>query len=643
MIISRDRSSTHRLRTLEIRIRAAQDDCFEAIIEHCHARIRRYILSLSDSVDHVEEGQTNLTRHGVYPLYNPSVFHRESKEDIERLGEYCAYTHAEYIKLSHQRWTDINALVHQVSSTENWQAAKSLADLAYQVRQSTSFRNFLAFVYQHQRTRITKMVEQMGKISRFYRSALTIIQVAAKFCKDVSYISVKTLGFPKRAVDLLSSRTPIDLASRLPLTSRSRLQGETETAKQFLSRWRRYVVHAEMQLLLFYENRADIRLACNYIGISKRSCYLCAAFIRFHGQFVMEGAHQQLYSLWTIPSRITFQSVTKKDNFKRALSTLCDDVNAKVNTISVHSYCRFPFHVESVANFSRASLLSNGATAETYNLRATAPMTAAQRSFNVDETLGEKEPPSVLGALLPDGMLIEGQQNTVSWIKNKLLAAPELESIENIPNDYAGLPRGKTSPGEKRSAGCSLHKDDLGPPATLTEGISIGAGKVIADSSPHNTEAASERSRGISGKEIHSQENILRRRRRRRRRRSDGMSTVFALNRRYSQGNRNGAQYKKKRRHRHRTQSNMAQNRKEKRTSDGGIVMSSKVRKGAKTLSGRKMRGMPGRLGDDGIRYRSMRAKLHAESENDEMSCVYLIRICTKAVGDFFRGVLTGW
>jgi hypothetical protein len=52
---------------------------------------------------------------------------------------------------------------------------------------------------------------------------------------------------------------------------------------------------------------------------------------------------------------------------------------------------------------------------------------------------------------------------------------------------------------------------------------------------------------------------------------------------------------------------------------------------------------MRGRLGDDGIRYRSTRAKLHNEFESDEICCVYFIRICMKAVVDIFWGVLAGW
>src|SRR6266498_4921235 len=87
----------------ETHVQTAQDDCFEAVMKHCHARVRKHISSLSDLLDLVGEGQSTSTRLGVYPLYNPSGYHRESKEDIETLGEYCADTHSEYIKVSHQR------------------------------------------------------------------------------------------------------------------------------------------------------------------------------------------------------------------------------------------------------------------------------------------------------------------------------------------------------------------------------------------------------------------------------------------------------------------------------------------------------------------------------------------------------------
>ena len=121
------------------------------------------------------------------------------------------------------------------------------------------------------------------------------------------------------------------------------------------------------------------------------------------------------------------------------------------------------------------------------------------------------------------------------------------------------------------------------------------------------------------------------------------MGTAPAPNRRYRQNNRNGAQYEEKRRHRHKMQSNVVQNRKQKWTFNGGVIITPKIRKGMKRSSRRDARGIRGRLGDDGVRHRSTKAKLHSEFDIDEMSYVYVIGICTKAVVDFFRGVLSGW
>jgi hypothetical protein len=60
-------------------------------------------------------------------------------------------------------------------------------------------------------------------------------------------------------------------------------------------------------------------------------------------------------------------------------------------------------------------------------------------------------------------------------------------------------------------------------------------------------------------------------------------------------------------------------------------------------MSGRKTHHTVRGMADDGGSHRPRRSKLHAESENDEMSCVHLIVICTKALVDFFRGFVTGW
>lgn len=90
-------------------------------------------------------------------------------------------------------------------------------------------------------------------------------------------------------------------------------------------------------------------------------------------------------------------------------------------------------------------------------------------------------------------------------------------------------------------------------------------------------------------------------------------------------------------------QLNVVQNRKQKQTFNSGVVITPKIRKGTKRSSKRDACSIRGRLGDDSLRHRSTKAKLHSKFDNNEMSCVYVIGICTKAVVDFFQGVLSSW
>jgi hypothetical protein len=71
-------------------------------------------------------------------------------------------------------------------------------------------------------------------------------------------------------------------------------------------------------------------------------------------------------------------------------------------------------------------------------------------------------------------------------------------------------------------------------------------------------------------------------------------------------------------------------------------VITPKLRKGIKRSSGKDARDIRGRVGNNDVRHRLTKAKLYNEFDNNEMSYVYIIRICTKAVMDFFQGVLSG-
>ncbi|PGH18426.1 hypothetical protein AJ79_00495 [Helicocarpus griseus UAMH5409] len=60
-------------------------------------------------------------------------------------------------------------------------------------------------------------------------------------------------------------------------------------------------IHAEIQLLLFYELH-PARPCPRYIASSKSACYLCALFIRSHGHFHIARSHGRLYDGWILPA-----------------------------------------------------------------------------------------------------------------------------------------------------------------------------------------------------------------------------------------------------------------------------------------------------------------------------------------------------
>ncbi|KAL5379233.1 hypothetical protein PMIN02_010994 [Paraphaeosphaeria minitans] len=86
---------------------------------------------------------------------------------------------------------------------------------------------------------------------------------------------------------------------------------------------RRYV-HAEIQLLAYYERRGPWNWP-RVLGASKEACFLCNSFINAHGFFFVSKAHRQIYSQWTIPDLADY-SAESLNRLQRTLTTVYQDV-----------------------------------------------------------------------------------------------------------------------------------------------------------------------------------------------------------------------------------------------------------------------------------------------------------------------------
>ena len=91
----------------------------------------------------------------------------------------------------------------------------------------------------------------------------------------------------------------------------------------------RCLVHAEMQLLVFYNLRIPRgSRKPRIIGVSKSCCYLCNLFIIKHGQFFITKTHGRLYERWAFPD-ICDYSPEQRENYRRILSAMDREIVAR--------------------------------------------------------------------------------------------------------------------------------------------------------------------------------------------------------------------------------------------------------------------------------------------------------------------------
>ena len=71
-------------------------------------------------------------------------------------------------------------------------------------------------------------------------------------------------------------------------------------------------VHAEVQLLIYYDSNPDISiLKPRVLGVSKAACYLCNLFSKKHADFFLSQTHGQLYDQWNIPDLASFDDAQR--------------------------------------------------------------------------------------------------------------------------------------------------------------------------------------------------------------------------------------------------------------------------------------------------------------------------------------------
>jgi hypothetical protein len=129
-----------------------------------------------------------------------------------------------------------------------------------------------------------------------------------------SFEKVRFVLLPKSNITAQSLNNPLGLEKTLQLlglnmtaTTVKNILGPSWTIKGARKKFaemqgQQLHVHAEVQMLLHLCSISGWHAsAYNYIGCSKRSCFMCWNLLRTHRGYSTRGCHGRLYSRWTVP------------------------------------------------------------------------------------------------------------------------------------------------------------------------------------------------------------------------------------------------------------------------------------------------------------------------------------------------------
>ena len=361
----------------------------------CQSRIKKQAVRLHSQLQYVHG--LDINRY-VLPDNMVKSSKGESTQDVEHLGRYCDETHQVFMRLCEDRMRqlkDFTAEIATSSATDDLELLIKLSQLAYSVRHSSSFKHFVqANVERKPRPGIclpttAMIIDRLGKISRFYRASLAMTDFVTRI-KDLDrYIVIEAVVGQKIQISELSDRTGAQLCARAGYDPH---WNNKDKFGRMLKRWKIYRQHAEIQLIVFYEENPHIQTYSNYIGCNKQACYLCFNFIKYHARFEVDGCHQSLYSLWTVKENINFSNLERAQAFQSALKNLSLDVRKKFEQLKATRWQRRGFTTanESVPNLSRISLLLTTPSNQEVSRERSAPEeTSTIQLATIDESTSD--------------------------------------------------------------------------------------------------------------------------------------------------------------------------------------------------------------------------------------------------------------
>lgn len=151
----------------------------------------------------------------------------------------------------------------------------------------------------------------VGKLGRYY-STCNFLIIAARRLPIFRSIRVESARLPMPVSSPLwitqdpTISATLDRILKAQTNRRSQrwapsiASAETKFRSQLAASPNSYTVHAEIQLLFYYQMHPEIRRP-RVICSSKSACFLCDLFVKLHAKFYVARTHGVLYNKWILP------------------------------------------------------------------------------------------------------------------------------------------------------------------------------------------------------------------------------------------------------------------------------------------------------------------------------------------------------
>jgi hypothetical protein len=163
--------------------------------------------------------------------------------------------------------------------------------------------------------RLPRWLWAVIKLGRYGIASRVLVQFAHKFPALFNPMTVEPIPAPASTRFTLSSQeSPLTSVLRRTvganadrhLTQLARVWSVADPEVSFRTACSlNLIVHAEMQLVSFYDHNPALKPSFRFIGVSKKSCFLCRTFLATHPEsFTTSSCHQKLYPSWMPPPAI---------------------------------------------------------------------------------------------------------------------------------------------------------------------------------------------------------------------------------------------------------------------------------------------------------------------------------------------------